>query len=228
MSETTVTVYPGHPEKSRAAVRRAILTRSDSDWSHYGITPSEKAAWVDEGIPQDRAYLAAMCRAAEEFGAKIRPPMLRFQLNDEPQNLVKIPGKQRPKRPKPVRLLDKVLLGINTLRLVSRIAGQHGWESHIDATLGLAVGEGNFPIDFVSGRNVVGEMILRQDPHVLPQVLDSLVALSAREIRAAQPRLALNHEVEAFLNGGAAGELLLRAGRVFGVYNTMDDFVGRR
>ncbi|SDO00110.1 hypothetical protein SAMN05216368_10912 [Cryobacterium flavum] len=63
-------------------VRQAIVARSDTQWSRYGISNQEHRRWVAAGLPEDRAHIPAMCRAFGSRGWIVTPDHLNVVLGN--------------------------------------------------------------------------------------------------------------------------------------------------
>lgn len=103
-----------HPDAIAAEARRAIIRRTDSDWEGYGFTAADKKRWVDAGVPENKAHIAAMCRDSEKRGSnpsRLMPANLRRRLGDARSS---------------ERVIDVLLGGTNAIRAQNRLASQMG------------------------------------------------------------------------------------------------------
>jgi hypothetical protein len=95
---------PAHPEGAWAAIRLNLILRSERDWSKFGITQSRKRLWLNAGIPEDKAHVAALLSS----GSNVAPSALDTVLSSG----------------RTVR--REALSGVNAVRLRQRLAMKHG------------------------------------------------------------------------------------------------------
>lgn len=71
-----------HEDESRRAARRAVVSRSETDWQRFGIVRQERMKWETAGLRPDQAHIPAMCRAFGRPGWRIDAGHLRVALRN--------------------------------------------------------------------------------------------------------------------------------------------------
>lgn len=68
--------------ETRRAARRAVVSRSETDWQSYGLTKQKRVEWETAGLRADQAHIPAMCRAFGRPGWRIEPGHLKVTLRN--------------------------------------------------------------------------------------------------------------------------------------------------
>lgn len=102
-----------HPEDIAAHQRRVIIQRSEPDWGRFGFTPKERETWINAGVPEGMAQIAAMCRDSmkrSDSPARLLPANLRKHITEE--------------RFQPQMVIEALLSGEDVIRVQDRFAAR--------------------------------------------------------------------------------------------------------
>lgn len=194
-----------HPEAAAAARRAAIIQREETDWQKFGFTSTQKDKWLKAGIPSNRAHLAAMCKdTMQRQGASvmISPDILAVRLDD---------GRT---------VLNSLLDGMNSVRLLERIATQKGVDLiGVNPEL-LRVCTSVSPPAEQSAKSVVEA--LRAIPVTaksVPFIADAVLSIARLRSTEIEARVRFKNQIERYLAHGEIAALVSSYGKAFGVFH---------
>lgn len=195
-----------HPAAAAARVRREILTRPDTDWERYGFTNAERARWIDAGVPEDRAQVAAIARdSSRRPDGLITADTLHMALDGG------------------TTVLESLLAGSNAIRVEGKAARARGRE-----LLGV-----NDDLRVITGVRAAGERdaervtstIVQTEwtPSAMPRLADQYAQALAVVRQVARAQMVLREQVLLYLRDGTIGGLLAAFARAHGVFHDGDE-----
>lgn len=191
---------PTHPEGAWAAIRLNLILRSERDWSKFGITQSRKKLWLNAGIPEDKAHVAALLSS----GSNVAPSALDTVLSSG----------------RTVR--REALSGVNAVRLRQRLAMKHGSQltGVRDDLVSILGKPGRDRFDAETDEYRARLQAIRITPSALPELTDAAVAYLASATRIDAAHLRLGSSARAYLADRTVDPLLSDVAQAHGVGTT--------
>lgn len=191
---------PAHPEGAWAAVRLNLIRRSERDWSKFGITQSRKKLWLNAGIPEDKAHVAALLGS----GSNVAPSALDTVLSS---------GQT---------LRREALSGVNAVRLRQRLAAKHGSQltGVRDDLVSILGKPGRERFDAETDEYRARLQAIRITPSALPELTDAAAAYLASASRVDAAHLRLGSAARAYLADRTVDPLLSDVAQAHGVTTT--------
>lgn len=196
----------GHPSARAAQIRKALLSRSEPDWSKFGFSDTERTKWLAAGVPEDKAHLAAIARESsrrDQQSPRIKADTLRQECRE---------GE---------RVIDALIAGTNAIRVEERLAKRRGQRLRgVDEQLMAVATTTALPAEHEIDERVAAFHATPWTPKNTPRVADQLLqTLQPRRPRL-HARAVLGAEASRYTaDRRIIGPLLSSYARAHGVYH---------